>query len=165
MRRVLGVLLTLIFTQACTSSYEPARSPRIATVMDGGQPTFVKDGQHFGSQVWGTGLVDAVEGNPRAEHHARVGRNLIAGGFALSIVGLATEIGGLVVAVHDQDQSPGHSSASGLAVGLIVGGLVAALAGGVMIGAGQPHIYDAINIYNDSLEASPTTAPLGPRLH
>src|SRR6188768_1113247 len=131
MRRVLGVLLTLVFTQACTSSYEPARSPRIATVMDGGQPTFVKDGVHFGSQVWGTGLVDAVHGNPRAEHHARVGRNLIAGGFVLGLVGLGTEIGGLVVLAHDNQQ--GDGSASGLAVGLLVGGLAAALTGSALI--------------------------------
>ena len=88
MPRALCVLFVLVFSQACTSSYEPARSPRIATVIDGGQPTFVKDGVHFGSQVWGTGLVDAVHGNPRAEHHARVGRNLIAGGFVLSLVGV-----------------------------------------------------------------------------
>jgi hypothetical protein len=152
----------LVFTQACASSYEPARSPRIGTVVDGGQPTFVKDGVHFGSLGWGTGLVDAVHGNPRAEHHARVGRNLIAGGFVLGIVGLGSEIGGLVVLGHDTNQG---GEASGLAVGLLVGGLVTAIAGSVLIISGQPHVYDAINIYNDSLDAKPSTAPLGPRLH
>jgi len=163
MPRALCVLFVLVFSQACTSSYEPARSPRIATVIDGGQPTFVKDGVHFGSQVWGTGLVDAVHGNPRAEHHARVGRNLIAGGFVLSLVGLATEIGGVAVAVQDQSQHPDEPGVSGVAMGLLVGGLAAAIAGSVVAISGQPHLHDAINIYNDSLDAPTSAAPLGPR--
>jgi len=165
MRSGLVVLVGLSCVAGCSTSYEPARSPRIETVVQGGQPTFVKDGVHFGSQVWGTGLVDAVQGNPQAEHHARVGRNLIAGGFVLDLVGLGSEIGGLAVLAHDRNQHPG-APASGLAVGLIVGGLAAVIAGSTMIMAGQPHVYDAINIYNDGLTPRPTTAPLpvGPRL-
>jgi hypothetical protein len=164
MRRGLVVLLTFACGQGCASSYQPVKSPRIATVVAGGQPTFVKDGVHFGSQVWGTGLVDAVHGNPQAEHHARVGRNLIAGGFVLSLAGLGSEIGGLAVLIHEHDQ---HSEAapSAVAVGLVVGGLIAALTGSALIMAGQPHLYDAINIHNDSVDVPPTTAPLGPRVH
>ena len=161
MRRGLAVLLTLVFSQACTSSYEPARSPRIATVIDSGQPTFVKDGVHFGSAVWGTGLVDTVQSSPQAQHHARVGRDLIAGGFALSLAGLGSEIGGVVVLAQDTNEPSGK--ASGLAIGLLVGGIAAALAGSFMIMSGQPHVYDAINIYNDSLEVRSTTLPSGPR--
>ena len=160
MRRALAVVLVLSVGAGCTSSYEPARSPRIETVIYGGQPTFVKDGVHIGSAVWGTGLVDAVEGNPEAQHHAEVGRNLIAGGFVMSLVGLAGEIGGLAVLVHDNNQQPAQNDAqaSGLAVGLLVGGLAVALAGSVMMMAGQPHVYDAVNIYNDSLVARPAVA-------
>jgi hypothetical protein len=161
-----GLVIVLLSSMGvgCATSYEPARSPRIQTVMDGGQPTFVRDGVHFGSQVWGTGLVDAVQGNPRAEHHARVGRNLIAGGFTTTLVGLASEIGGLVVFAHDRKEQ-GNVPASGLSLGLVFGGLVAVLAGSAMISAGQPHVYDAINLYNDGLDAQPPAAasPLGPR--
>jgi hypothetical protein len=156
MRSGLVVLLALLCVTGCSTSYEPARSPRIQTVVRGGQPTFVKDGVHFGSQVWGTGLVDAVQGNPQAEHHARVGRNLIAGGFVVSLVGLGSEIGGLAVLVNDRNQ---QQDASPLAVGLLVGGLAAAIAGSVIISAGQPHLYDAINIYNDGISAAPALAP------
>ena len=167
MRRALVVVWALSVGAGCSSSYEPARSPRIETVISGGQPTFVKDGVHIGSAVWGTGLVDAVEGNPEAQHHAEVGRNLIAGGFAMSLVGLASEIGGLAVLVHDNNQpaAQNDAQASGLAVGLLVGGLAVALAGSVMMMAGQPHVYDAVNIYNDSLvlprpaAALPVVAP------
>jgi len=157
-------LLAVSCTIGCTSSYEPARSPRIATVVDGGQPTFVKDGVHFGSQVWGTGLVDAVASNAQAQHHARVGRNLIAGGFVLSLAGLGSEIGGLVVWVNESNGQGGD--ASGLAIGLLVGGLAATITGTALIMSGQPHIYDAINIYNDGLDAQRPVAPtaLGPRV-
>jgi hypothetical protein len=159
MRSSLVGLLALSFVAGCSSSYEPARSPRIQTVVEGGQPTFVKNGERFGSLAFGTGLVDAVEGNPQAEHHARVGRNLIVGGFVLDLVGLGAEIGGLAVLAHDRNQN-GDAPASGVAVGLLVGGLVAVAAGTVMIIAGQPHVYDAINIYNDGVAAQPAASPL-----
>jgi len=167
MRRGLVIVLALSVAAGCSSSYEPARSPRIETVIAGGQPTFVKDGVHFGSPVWGTGLVDTVQGNPQAQHHARVGRNLIAGGFALGLAGLVSEISALAVLVHDNNQQPSQNDAqaSGLAVGLLVGGIAAALTGSVLIMSGQPHVYDAVNIYNDGLVARPAPAPLplGPR--
>ena len=144
----------------CSSSYEPARSPRIETVVDGGQPTFVKDGERVGSLTFGTGLVDAVQGNPRAEHHARVGRNLIVGGFVFELAGLGGEIGALAVLAHDRSQ--GETQASALAVGLLIGGLVATTTGIVMIFAGRPHLYDAINIYNDGVAGCPPAVPAAP---
>ena len=58
---------------------------------------FVKDGERVGSQSFGTGLVDAVQSNPRAQHQARVGRNLMVGGLVCTLLGLGAEIGGLAV--------------------------------------------------------------------
>ncbi len=162
MRSGLGVLWALPVVVGCTSSYEPARSPRIATIVDGGQPTFVKDGVRFGSPVWGTGLVDAVQGHPQAEHHARVGRNLIVGGFVVSLVGLGTEVGGLVVAANS-DAATAPDSQMGVATALVISGAVVLIAGSVLVLSGQPHVYDAINIYNDSLDVPPSAVPLGPR--
>src|SRR5947207_14437074 len=97
MRQGLVVLLGLVVLQGCSSSYEPAKSPRIVTVIEGGQPTFVKNGERIGGPAFGSGLVEAVEGNPEAEHHATVGRNLVLGGFVLDLVGLGSVIGGTVV--------------------------------------------------------------------
>jgi len=160
MRRGLIAVLGLACLQGCTSSYEPARSPRIATVIEGGQPTFVKNGDRIGGPVFGNGLVEAVEGVPEAEHHAVIGRNLVLGGFVLDVVGLGSMVGGTVLLVKE-DSAQGQPSTAGTA--LFLGGAVAALAGSVMILCGQPHIYDAINIYNDSLEPRPTTTLPGPR--
>jgi len=153
----------LVFGQGCSSSYEPARSPRIVTVVEGGQPTFVKDGERVGNTTFGMGLVDAVQGNPEAEHHATVGRNLTVGGFVLNVVGFGTAVGGLVAVAHDNASSSNQLSTAESA--LLLGGAVAMLAGSVLILCGQPHIYDAVNIYNDGLESGAKPAPLGPRAH
>ncbi|HYP99373.1 MAG TPA: hypothetical protein VER96_11950 [Polyangiaceae bacterium] len=160
MRRGSIILLGLAFSQGCSSSYEPARSPRIVTVVEGGQPTFVKNGEHFGGPAFGSGLAEAVEGNAEAEHQATVGRNLVLGGFVLDLVGLGTMIGGTVVLAKNDTSPEPHADAAGTA--LLVGGAVAVLAGSVLILCGQPHIYDAVNIYNDGLEQRLTAPPLMP---
>lgn len=155
MRRGLVFVLGLACLPGCSSSYEPAKSPRIVTVVEGGQPTFVKNGERIGGPMFGSGLVDAVESNPEAERHATIGRNLILGGFVLDLVGLGSVIGGTVVlAKQDAQEQP---SSAGTA--LLIGGLAAAIAGGVLVICGQPHIYDAVNIYNDGLEQRRPVAP------
>jgi len=153
---VVGLAFSVSFSAAgCSSSYEPARSPRIVTLVEGGTPKFVRDGERIGSPAFGSGLVDAVHGNPEAERHARIARNLIVGGFVLDIAGLGAEVGGLAVLAHDRNQ--GHDS-PGLGTGLLLGGLAAVIAGSVLIIAGQPHIYDAVNIYNDGVDAAAARA-------
>ena len=67
------VLVSTAALAGCSSSYEPARSPRIVTVMEGGVPHFVKDGRDYGGPLFGGGLVHAVQGNPRAEAEACTG--------------------------------------------------------------------------------------------
>jgi hypothetical protein len=155
MRRVLVGLLGLSFVVGCSSRYEPARSPRIVTVMDAGTPTFVKDGEHIGAVGFGGGLAEAVHGNPRAEHEARVGHNLVVGGFVLDIAGLTTLVGAEVALAqqHTTDRP------SGLPVVLALGGAVAIITGSILIIAGQPHIYDAVNLYNDGIEPQLRYAP------
>ncbi len=94
MNRILMIVGALSLVIGCSSSYEPVRSPRIVTVVESGMPTFVKDGQSYGSPMFGSGLVDAVQGNPRATQQARLGRNLAIGGFVLDLAGLGTEVAG-----------------------------------------------------------------------
>lgn len=155
MRRGLAILLSVAFTAGCSSSYEPARSPRIATVVEGGQPTFVKNGERIGGPAFGSGLADAVASNAEAERQATIGRNLVLGGFVLDLVGLGSVIGGTVVLAKQEPQE----SPSTAGTALLLGGVAAALAGSVLILCGQPHIYDAVNIYNDGLEPRPSAPP------
>ncbi|MEO7035103.1 MAG: hypothetical protein ABI548_14395 [Polyangiaceae bacterium] len=147
MNRLLILAGALSLVTGCSSSYQPARSPRIVTVMESGMPTFVKDGQSYGSPAFGSGLVDAVQGNPRATQQARLGRNLAIGGFVLDLAGLGTEVAGFAAldAHRGGDQS--------LGLGLLVGGLGGVLVGTILLLNAQPHMYDAVNIYNDGLDA------------
>jgi hypothetical protein len=149
--RVAVGLLASGFLCACSSAYEPVRSPRIAMVVDGGSPSLVKDGTHYGNPAFGVGVLHAVQGNPRAEEQARIGRNLAFGGLVFDLAGLGSEAGGLLVLQHDRDRG----EPSSLATGLILSGLGAVIVGGVMLITAQPHIYDAINIYNDGVSATP----------
>ena len=151
MLRVAVGLLASILVCSCSSGYEPARSPRIAIVVEGGSPAFVKDGTRSGSTLFGGGLVDAVRGNPRAEEQARIARNLTIGGFVLDLAGFGSEVGGVVALAHEPG-SNGHSSALG--AGLLLGGLGAVLAGTIMLISAPPHVYDAVNIYNDGVDSA-----------
>lgn len=140
------LLIALPVMGGCSSSYQPAQSPRIATVMETGTPTLVRDGKSYGGFGFGGGVVDAVQGNPRAEAEARKGRNLVIGGFVLDLAGLGAETAGLVVlSNHDR-------TAQSTSLGLVLGGLVGVLAGTVLILNGEPHLYDAVNIYNDGVD-------------
>ena len=152
MRRVVIGLVAAVFTCACSSGYEPAKSPRIAIVVEGGSPTFVKNGEHFGNSAFASGLVRAVNGNARAEEQALTARSLVIGGFVLDVAGLGSEVGGFVALGHDSGAN-GHSSA--LPAALLLGGIGAVVAGTLVIVSAQPHVYDAVNIYNDGVDASP----------
>ena len=142
---------SLPIIQGCSSSYQPARSPRIVTVIDGGGPAFVKDGIDYGGPLFGGGVVDAVRGNPRAEGEARTGRNLTIAGFVVDMAGLGSDVAGLATIKPN-----GSNADNNLSLGLILGGVVGIAVGSVLLLAGPPHTYDAINIYNDSLGAPPT---------
>jgi hypothetical protein len=141
---------SLPIVQGCSSSYQPARSPRIVTVIDGGGPAFVKDGVNYGGPLFGGGVVDAVRGNARAEGEARTGRNLTIAGFVVDMAGLGSDIAGLATI-----RPNGSNADNGLSLGLVLGGVVGVAVGSALLFAGPPHTYDAINIYNDSLDAPP----------
>jgi hypothetical protein len=148
------VAMTLVFalsTQACSSSYQPARSPRVAIAHEGGQEVLVRDGRTYSMGIFGAGLEDAVSGNPEAEEHARAHRNLMIGGWACAGVAIGTAMGGLVL-VTDRNFRDEHDVT--IPLSLIIGSLVADVAAIVLLANAQPHKSDAINIYNDGVDAS-----------
>jgi hypothetical protein len=120
--------------------------------MDEGSPHVVRDGRDQGGFTFGGGVVDAVQGNPRAENEARKGRNLVIGGFVVALGGLAVETGGLVYILSAPRDDRDANVSTGL--GIVLGGATIAFAGSLLSLNGQPHLYDAINIYNDDLEAA-----------
>jgi hypothetical protein len=150
-RFVAGLLM--LFATGCSSSYRPADSPRISTALSGGSPTFFRDGKEYPAGLFLGGVEDAVQGNRRAEDEARTAHHLMVGGFVLGLVGDGTAIAGVALdASH-----PTHNTELGL--GLVLGGLAGAIAGFILMANASPHMYDAINIYNDSIGADGAAAP------
>jgi hypothetical protein len=74
MTRTLPALSIALAATACSSSYVPAPSPRVATVWRGGYPSYYRDGVEYSSGMLLDGVEDAVQGNPRAEDEARCAR-------------------------------------------------------------------------------------------
>ncbi len=147
--------------QGCSSSYEPAQSPRIALVYDGGQVAFLRDGKRHQGFLIGGSLLEAVEGDPEAERVARTARNLEIGGYVFAFGGLAPLVGAAVVqgSSHPVDQHEGAVTAlllSSLACEFVSLGLTL---------SAVPRFYDAINIYNDHVDrtllpSAPSPPPL-----
>jgi hypothetical protein len=143
-------------TEACSSSYQPARSPRISVIQEGGTPTLVRDGQKFPVGLFGGGLEDAVTGNQEAEEHAHAYRNFTIGGWTCSVAALGSAIGGLVL-LGDRSFHEEHGDA--LPATLLVSALVADIAAAILLANAPPHMADAINVYNDGVDAALVRTP------
>ncbi|HVW25498.1 MAG TPA: hypothetical protein VHC69_09015 [Polyangiaceae bacterium] len=153
-RSSLALVVVLGVSGCATSNYRPADSPRVSVAYGG----IYKNGKKA------DGLVDAVADNPRALEEARTAQSLAAWGGGLQLGGLALMIAGLptvAVAANDNNGTLGLTG-----VGLLTGALIADVVGIVMSRNAVPHALDAINIYNDEVEAKmfirrPAPAPTG----
>jgi hypothetical protein len=149
-----GLLVLVLLTSGCSSSYRPADSPRISTALSGGSPTFFRDGKEYSAGLFLGGVEDAVQGNRRAEEEARTAHHLMVGGLVLTLIGEGTAISGLALEASHPTQATQNA---GLALAL--GGLAGAIAGFILVMNAPPHMYDAINIYNDGIAADGTATP------
>lgn len=139
----------------CTvSSYRVADTTRLSMVDDHGIK-FYKNGKRYDD------LVDAVAANPRAVEEARTAHSLQAWGTGLVLGGVAVEAAGLTTAVAGQNKTVRVTGLS-----LLTAGFIAEFVGIIMARNSTPHVLDAINIYNDGLDAKtvlkrPEPAPAG----
>ena len=146
----LASALTVIPTGGCTSSYQPAPGPRIATVMDDGELTLVRDGRSFSAGFFGGGVVDAVEGNSAALEHAHTYRQYTITGWSLYLAGLGLGLTG--IGLWQAGDRNGDLQQEQTGEALALGGVAALITGvGFLVGA-QPHLWDAINLYNDEVD-------------
>jgi hypothetical protein len=150
----------------CASSYMPLPSPRVALVLEGGNYAYVRDGIKYEGGAFGGDIDKVVEGNPQAEKYAQQYKTGRATGFTLTMLGLAGVLTGVVIlSAQASQQPPGDNSVP--ATGLVVGGvgLVVETIGAIMAGSAMPHLFDAVNVYNDGLKDVPparSTAPARP---
>jgi hypothetical protein len=139
-----GTVVAVVLTSAgCATEYLPRTSHRISIVESGGGAKFTRDSQTFG--LWD--LDQAVTGNPEAEAHARTYRHRTTAGIVGEIAGIGLIAGGVSLAAGPSSSTTRRDVGSGLALG----GVVALVGACVAILSGVPHIYDAINIYNDGV--------------
>jgi hypothetical protein len=149
-------LIALVAVTGCSSSYQPANSPRIAVGMSGGTQTYFKDGREYPGGFFGGGAIDAVQGNPRAVAEAEKGHGLMIAGFTVSLIGLGGVIAGVAVAPNQ------NTSDDTAALALMLGGLGVSIVGAILAANAYPHYYDAIAIYNDGVPPQPPMYQLQP---
>ena len=149
---LIGLASAFIGANACTVSYEPARSPRVAVVQDTGGLAYVRDGVHYSHGLTGNGLQDAVRGSPRAEHEAVLYSRKLGWGFGMGMAGLGVMIGGLA-ALPTGNQHFEWNTRAYTGLSLIGLGLAAYTTGLILVLSAGPHQWDAINIYNDEVDA------------
>ena len=157
LRTAIGYVLFFVFpASGCSTSYVPRPSPRVAVVMKGGTPSYVRDGQFYAGGGFGGDFDKAVQGNPEAEAHARAYQDGMLAGFLTSLGGAVSMGAGVGVLVADSKRSPDDASSSAQTAGLVLiaGGLAASIVSAVLFSNAQPHHWDAINIYNDGLPDS-----------
>jgi len=151
-----SLLLSMVLCSAsCAGSYTPQKTGRISIVWEGLGPAYSKDGNVFKPGIFGSGLVEAVRGVPKAEAAARVARRRGILGFALTLGGIACASIALAV---ETDESDALSDRGAVAVGACIAGIAAGY--GTTI-SGFPYTHDAVNIFNDTVPVGPVTLPQG----
>jgi len=126
-------------------------------IMDHGTLAYVRDGKMYEGGLFGGDIEEAVHGNAQAEEYAHKYKTGMEAGFATTMVGVAGLFGGLIVTDLGTESQAGNRAVP--VTGLITAGagLVLYLTGLFVMLNATPHLYDAVNAYNDSVP--PTPAP------
>lgn len=167
---VASTLAALSLVTACSATYHPRPSRMLKWTMVDGSPAVVRQGRTYPVNGFGQGLLDAVADNPRALDHAAAHREGTVWGLVTALGGAAVLFASPVLLLADTDDRSGEPSSGSvsLAIGGVVTGMVLYGLGLGMVATAQPRMYDAINVYNDDLEAEvpplaqPAPVPLGP---
>lgn len=155
----ISAALALCFASGCASSYVPRPGPRVSLVMDGGNYAYVRDGKKYEGGLFGGDIVEAVRGNPQAEDYARAYKRGLTTGLIMTFLGAAVAVAGILVVSSDVGQRPTGQSIPPTGFIVAGGGLLVELIGGIIELNAMPHLHDAINVYNDGLDAPPSVAP------
>tara|TARA_R110002096_G_scaffold435826_2_gene663519 strand:- start:34473 stop:35018 length:546 start_codon:yes stop_codon:yes gene_type:complete len=145
-------LAASLAASACSTGYVPKRNGKLAVVMQGGQVGYERDGRFHSHGVFGGGLVDAVRGVPAAESAAEAHQSRTAWGFVSTIGGMVCSSVAFGYAIEESENRSSSSNAGLLALGCLG---ASALGLGLIISA-VPYRFDAVNIFNDSVQ------PTGP---
>jgi len=134
-----------------TAAYHPRPSPRLSVVADGGSIALARNGRTYPIGMFGSGLEDAVRGNPRAEKEVSSYQSKSIGGFVLGLTGSLGTAGGVALLVGNELAVQPRTGLRVAAFALSIGGVVMGIVANVLTGSAQPHMWNAINMYNDDL--------------
>jgi hypothetical protein len=158
-----ATLAALASTVGCATTYTPRADHRLSFVMSGGKINYYRDGHEYEGGPFGGELDEAVRGVPEAEEHARSYQNLTVAGFVVTLFGAAGIIGGASLAGADYGSNKSFTGTGDTGLALILGGFVLEMVGIAVVASAQPHLFDAINIYNDRVsDAQDRPTPLAP---
>lgn len=144
-------LTAVLLASACGTNYVPQSPGRVFVTMDGGTWSYVRDGHTYGHGFLGSGLREAVRGNPRAEAAAAEYHDRQRDGLLATLIGGVCAGGALGWAMADAVGNEGDSTKSvqtKLIVALACTGVM--MGGTFYIASAEPYRWDAINIFNDS---------------
>src|SRR5262245_23326268 len=160
-RAISSVAVGTFALSGCSTAYAPKPNPRVAVVMQGGTPVYIRDGRVFPGGGFGGDLREAVQGNAEAEEHAKAYRTGMIAGVTTALVGVASGVAGGILYFSNANGPENERNGTAEAVGgtLFVSGLAAYVTGMVLMLNAQPHLWDAINSYNDGVDAA--RAPRG----
>ena len=139
-----------ILASGCFSSNHVGRDPRkVYMTMKDGKRGYTKGGEFHTEMGFGGALVDIVGDNPDAQQAARTFRSRAVGGFLMTIAGtlcIPTVLSyDLARELDNRDVPDSHGY-------VLLGCGVLAIAGVTYLISALPYQYDAVNIYNDTVD-------------
>jgi hypothetical protein len=148
----------------CSTNYAPRPNPRVAVVMQGGTPVYIREGRVYPGGGFGGDLREAVQGNPEAESYAKAYRTNMVAGVTTALAGVASTIGGGILYVASSSQPERERNATTETIGgtLALSGVAAFATGMVLMLNAQPHLWDAVNAYNDAVDTGAPPRAYGP---
>jgi hypothetical protein len=123
-------------------------TPRVQVVQTSSGLAFVRAGKQYEAGVFGGGLGEAVSGVPEAVEHANTYSNLQLGGFVFVVGGAASYGAAIATLGNARADADGNVDLSTPYI-FLGSGAVLSLVGLMLHAAAPPHLWDAINIYND----------------
>jgi hypothetical protein len=165
-RAIFAAGVSTFALSGCSTSYAPRPTPRVAVVMQGGTPVYVREGRVFPGGGFGGDLHEAVEGNPEAESYAKSYRTGMVAGVTTALVGIASAVGGSVLYLANSSGPENERDGTAQAIGgtMALSGIAAYATGMVIMLHAQPHLWDAVNSYNDGVDKDPNSRAYGSHL-
>lgn len=143
-----------MLSQACAGGYLPRPTRHARLVQDYGGHAVYKDGIRYEVGFFGDGLTIALADNPHAHAYAQQYYDDNRNGMLLYVLGLVGIVASPVVAFSgNSDSGRVTGSQVGTMLALMGAGLAASTVGVVFLAQAPRRLHDAINVYNDDIDA------------